>query len=49
MNKEIADLLNEILNDYYDSIQYMDRDDRVEGEQYSKYVKCKMWLDNAKH
>jgi|TARA_B100001964_G_scaffold226927_1_gene276302 hypothetical protein len=48
MNKEIADMLNEILNDYYDSIQYMDREDRVEAEQYSKYFKCKKWLDTVR-
>ena len=45
MDKEIHQFFNEILNDFYEGIQYMDSP--LEEQQYSKYFKCKEWLNKS--
>ena len=45
IEKEIAEILIDILDDYYDSIQYMDCDEASEQRAYDQYFKCKSWVE----
>ena len=48
IEKEIAEMLVDILDDNYDSIQYMDRDETSEQKAYDQYFKCKSWVEENK-